>query len=196
MCSETEATESHRWQEDLGYLRGCAMAIALSAVPRMWLSYCHGPNQHGGAGHHHNSRLQGGVKLVLLDGDWFQSFKSKCACLRRFSLESNGYNWYRNWMQLVGWPSWSNQKSVEHLFESFHQPGNSHPLSCGNGDAINEFIWIYNVCQVSTECFFCSAVFTDRTFLPVLRVSSGVGSSESDSFGGGDSSGGGAGGDF
>lgn len=68
------------------------MAIALSAVPRMWLSYCHGPNQHGGAGHHHNSRLQGGVKLVLLDGDWFQSFKSKCACLRRFSLESNGYN--------------------------------------------------------------------------------------------------------
>lgn len=52
------------------------------------------------------------------------------------------------------------------------------------------------MCQVSTECFFCSAVFTDRTFLPVLRVSSGVGSSESDSFGGGDSSGGGAGGDF
>ena len=59
-----------------------------------------------------------------------------------------------------------------------------------------EFIWIYTVCQVSTECFFCSAVFTDRTFLPVLRVSSGVGSSDTDSFGGGDSSGGGAGGDF
>jgi len=50
--------------------------------------------------------------------------------------------------------------------------------------------------EVSTECFFCSAVFTDRTFLPVLRDSSGVGSSDSFDFGGGDSSGGGAGGDF
>ena len=53
--------------------------------------------------------------------------------------------------------------------------------------------------EVSTECFFCSAVFTDRTFRPVLprinvSFSSGVGSS--DSFGGGDSSGGGAGDDF
>jgi len=53
--------------------------------------------------------------------------------------------------------------------------------------------------EVSTECFFCSAVFTDRTFLPVrpvLRFSPGVGSSDSSSFGGGDSSGGGAGDDF
>ena len=50
------------------------------------------------------------------------------------------------------------------------------------------------MCQVSTECSFCSAVFTDRTILPVLRVGSGVGSS--DSFGGGESSGGGAGDDF
>ena len=70
------------------------MAIALSAVPSMWLSYCHGPNHHGGAGHHHNSRLQGGVKwkhnakhsfgvmrkLVLLDGDWFQNKVCVCVC--------------------------------------------------------------------------------------------------------------------
>ena len=88
------------------------MAIALSAVPSMWLSYCHGPNHHGGAGHHHNSRLQGGVKwkhnakhsfgvmrkLVLLD-----SFQNKvCVCvfedfqlgIKRMTIDTEiGYNW-------------------------------------------------------------------------------------------------------